>query len=365
MKTLDKQMKIACDTDCNILITGDTGTGKSVLARKIHENSSRKSNPFILVNLATLHEGTLESELFGYEKGAFTGAERRRVGRLEMAHGGTVFLDEIGELSGKMQARLLEVLQSRTIIPIGSNREIKLNVRVIAATHRDLAKAVKMGQFREDLFHRLRVVSIHLKSLRERSDEFEVLLKNCLRDVSQDVGCNLSNMTSEVQELFRSYSWPGNLRELRNVLEYSIRAAEGSVIKIEDLPTWFTTESKQQIIGKSPHSRILGVTEVPLTLDFRATLENFQKEYLQFALSRNGGRICRTAHEIGLSKTTLIRRIRAYGLMANSRNAILKKNEIILKKTLRREADLDINKNLAADVENKNESSGSLKIWNE
>ena len=173
--------KIACNSNSTVLITGDTGTGKTHLASMIHNNSTKKGKPFVVVNLATLHEGTLESELFGHEKGSFTGAEHKRIGRLEAAQGGTVFLDEIGELSPRLQSRLLEFLNSKTIVPVGSNRELQLDVRVIAATHKNLQVAVKNKEFREDLFHRLRVISLKLLPLRERYEEFDGIVHDCLR----------------------------------------------------------------------------------------------------------------------------------------------------------------------------------------
>jgi len=311
---LSKLFKIACQSDTTVLLTGRTGTGKTSLARQIHNHSKRRSGPFVSVNLATLHEGVLESELFGHERGAFTGAERKRNGRLELAEGGTVFLDEVGELSPRMQARLLEFLQSRTVSPVGSNREVQLNVRVIAATHKNLTQAVTKGDFREDLFHRLRVISISLKPLRERSDEFDSLIHTCLQEVCSVSGRSILRLSEAVAEKFETYEWPGNIRELRNVLEFATLSCDGSEIGLDDLPLWLqqTSSSVQDDIIKD--SAVLGVAEVPLTLNFQATLERFEKEYLQRALSRNGGRVNRTARQIGINKATLIRRIRAYAL---------------------------------------------------
>jgi DNA-binding NtrC family response regulator len=315
-KHLMKLFKITCNSDCNVLITGETGTGKTSLARQIHEQSRRRGKPFVAVNLATLHEGTLESELFGHEKGSFTGAERTRVGRLEVAQGGTVFLDEVGELTPRLQARLLEFLQSRVISPVGSNREICLDVRVIAATHKDLGQAVKRKEFREDLFHRLRVISIPLKSLRERYDEFDDLVHSCLLEACSISKKSITSLSPEVAERFESYEWPGNFRELRNVLEFAVLASEGSQLCTDDLPPWLLEEGHRIQEQIALDSAVLGVAEIPFTLDFQKTLERFEKEYLRRALSRNGGRINRTARQIGLNKTTLIRRMRAYELQS-------------------------------------------------
>lgn len=308
---MTKLFKIAASSDASVLITGQTGTGKTTLARQIHEASSRSGRPFVSINLATLSEGVLESELFGHEKGAFTGADSKRVGKLEMSQGGTVLLDEISELPLRLQARLLEFLQSKVVTPVGSNRQIQLNVRIIAATHRDLQQAVKQGTFREDLFHRLRVVPIEMKSLQERDEEFDTLVHDCLSAAAQSAGKVIHKLTPEVASQFEAYSWPGNLRELRNVLEFAVLSAEEGEVRESDLPQWF---SQSLLPGAEMQASPLGVAEIPLTFDYLRTLERFEKEYLTRALARNGGRINRTARQIGVNKTTLIRRIRTHQL---------------------------------------------------
>jgi DNA-binding NtrC family response regulator len=313
-KNLLNLFNIASNSESTVLITGETGTGKTFLAKQIHDRSKRKGKPFVTVNLASLHEGTLESELFGHERGAFTGAEQKRVGRLELAQGGTVFLDEVGELSPRLQARLLEFLQNRKIAPVGSARDLRLDVRVIAATHRNLAEAVTRGQFREDLFHRLRVVAIPLKSLRERQGEFDSILHFCLKELCEQSGKSILKLSPAVAEHLEAYHWPGNVRELRNVLEYAVLASEDGEIQIKNLPAWLLLDQQSLIVPTSNDFPTLGTFEVPLTLDYRGTFERFEKEYLQRALSRNGGRVNRTARQIGINKTTLIRRIRAYRL---------------------------------------------------
>jgi DNA-binding NtrC family response regulator len=309
---LNKLVHIATQSDSTVLITGKTGTGKSTLAKQIHLQSKRAPKPFICVNLASLHEGILESELFGHERGAFTGAEQKRVGKLEMAQGGTIFLDEVSELPPRLQARLLEFLQSKTLCPVGSNREVCLDVRIIAATHRNLERAVVRGEFREDLLHRLRVVSIPMRSLKDRYDELDSLIHDCLKEVSLKAGKTIFRLAPPVVEKFETYSWPGNLRELRNVLEYAVVSSAENEISVSDLPHWFMNSQDQDC--KNLDSAILGLVEVPLTLNFQETLERFEKEYIQRALSRYRGRINRTARETGINKTTLIRRLRAYGI---------------------------------------------------
>lgn len=308
-------VQIAARGAANVLITGPTGSGKSHLARQIHEQSARRSKPFVVVNLATLHEGTFESELFGHERGAFTGADQRRVGRLELAHGGTVFLDEVGELPPRLQARLLEFLQSRTITPVGSNREIKLDVRVIAATHKDLARSVRNGEFRADLFHRLRVIGFRLKSLAERAEEFDEILHSTLEELCLSVGRSVLRISADVADRLESYDWPGNLRELRNVLEYAVLASDGPEMTLQDLPAWF---SGDELVEPSLIQHGEGFPPAILALDYQGAIATFEREYLKQHLARNRGRINRTARAIQINKTTLLRRIRAYGLNAEA-----------------------------------------------
>jgi DNA-binding NtrC family response regulator len=316
VSSLSKLVNIACKSEATVLITGATGSGKTSLARQIHEGSLRKNKPFVVINLASLHEGTIESELFGHERGAFTGADQRRVGRLELAHGGTVFLDEVGELSLRLQARLLEFIQSRKITPVGSNREIQLDVRIIAATHRDIWEASARGDFREDLLHRLCVVSIRLCSLRDRTDEFSDLVHDCLDVFAKQAGKSILRISPAVAELFESYDWPGNLRELRNVLEYAVLACEGSEITFSDLPELFVSRARP--VGGAPGwPRTIvttGTMSIPLILDYQTMITSFDREYLRWALTRNSGKISRTARQIGMAKTTLLRRMKEYSL---------------------------------------------------
>jgi DNA-binding NtrC family response regulator len=305
--------RLASRGDATVLITGPTGSGKTCLARSIHDQSARRGKPFITVNLASLHEGTFESELFGHEKGAFTGAETRRIGKLEAAQGGTVFLDEVGELSPRLQARLLEFIQSRTISPLGSNREIRLNVRVIAATHRNLAASVAKDDFREDLFHRLRVIAIELKPLNERCDEFGEIVHSVLTDVCKASGKSILSLSKQVAERLEKHTWPGNLRELRNVLEYAVLAAESTTIEEENLPAWLGDNAIEEFrcAENDPNSPSI---QSYLALDLPTAIARFERWYLECNLERRLWRINRTAREIGLNKTTLIRRMRSYGL---------------------------------------------------
>jgi len=305
-----------------VLITGPTGSGKTCLARSIHGQSTRRGKPFVTVNLASLHEGTFESELFGHERGAFTGADYRRVGKLEAAQGGTVFLDEVGELSPRLQARLLEFLQSRTISPLGSNREIRLDVRVIAATNKNLAASVAKGEFREDLFHRLRVISIELRSLNERGEEFGDLVHSVLSDVCAASGKSILRLSRSVAERLEHYTWPGNLRELRNVLEFAVLAADETTIEESHLPAWFGEDSiaRLRCAENDLSERMI---QSFVGLDYALAIERFERLYLESALEKRLWRINRTAREIGLNKTTLLRRMKAYGLSSAAETPLI------------------------------------------
>ena len=327
MKTeinLDQMTEIASRSEATVLIRGATGSGKTRLAYQIHKNSSRANKPWVSVNMASLHEGTLEAELFGHEKGAFTGADQRRVGRLESAHGGTVFLDEIGDLTPRLQARLLEFLQSRVVTPMGGNREIRLDVRVIAATHRDLEKGVAAGTFREDLFYRLRVIEINLKSIAERSEEFSEIVHTCLDEVSRPMKKRMLKISEGVAELLEAYSWPGNFRELRNVLEYALLSSSDSdSIRVEHLPSWFLKKqnlNSNEWVLEVPFERLISVMDHPSAIRW------FEKNYLQSSLGQNRWRINHTARRIKMNKTTLIRRMRAYSLTGPTDSSMATRN---------------------------------------
>src|SRR5439155_245914 len=219
-------------TDASILITGETGTGKELIARAIHSASNRKDKPLIKVNCAALPTGLVESELFGHERGAFSGAIARRIGRFELAHGGTIFLDEIGEIPPEVQVKLLRVLQEREFERVGGNTSIKSDVRVIAATNRDLLKCVREGTFREDLYYRLNVFPLHLPALRERAGDIPLLAQFLITKFAARIGRRIENISRESMQRLQSYSWPGNVRELENVLERAVILCTGTTLQI-------------------------------------------------------------------------------------------------------------------------------------
>ena len=279
-RVLAQVAKVA-PTDSTVLIVGETGTGKELIARAIHKRSSRASRAFIRVNCAVIPPSLVASELFGHEKGAFTGALQRRTGRFEAADGGTIFLDEIGDLPPETQVALLRVLQEREFERVGSSRPISVDVRVLAATHRDLSVAVKGGSFREDLFYRLNVIPIQLPPLRERREDVPLLIAHFLQKFSKELGKDARGVTPEAMIVLERYHWPGNIRELENVLERAIVLGGADMVGVESLPE--SVRRERPVKG-------LESVEIPEDgLDLEATLDAIEGRYLQRALDRTGG----------------------------------------------------------------------------
>ncbi len=235
MKKVINTLKRIADLEATILMTGETGTGKSILSGTIHFNSRRRSKPFIKINCANIPETLLESELFGHEKGSFTGATKTRIGRMEQANGGTVFLDEIGELPPAIQSKLLRVLEDKCFERLGGNQTIRSDIRIIAATHRDLETSVENGNFREDLYYRINVLRVHLPPLRERTECIDPLAKYLLQKTSRELGRHFQGFSPEVVALFRAYHWPGNIRELSNAIERAVLLEDGRFIRPETI----------------------------------------------------------------------------------------------------------------------------------
>lgn len=333
-----ESVELAKRCEASVLILGETGTGKSTLAREIHSGSLRSMGPFISVNLASLHESTIESTLFGHERGAFTGADRARMGRLEMANGGTVFLDEIGELSLPLQARLLEFLQNRTLTPLGSNRERKINVRIICATNRNLEKEVVAGKFREDLLHRIRVLALDLPALADLSDEaFSEEVHSMLDRACEISGRKLLRISKEVAEILECYSWPGNFRELENVIEISTLKGSGPVFEFDDLPKWlvdkvrsapvYQLNSMVRLERQGKRSSGLASAEVPIEKSYFNTMQRFEKAILEFYISEYPGGLAMAARQVGLSKATFYRKAERYGLLTQKGSNVMQRSE--------------------------------------
>jgi transcriptional regulator with PAS, ATPase and Fis domain len=285
-------------TDTTVLLTGESGTGKEVVARFIHRGSPRANGPLVAVNCAALPEQLLESELFGYERGAFSGALAPKPGRIEQAARGVLFLDEIGEMSMSLQAKLLRVLQEREFQRLGGTRTLKADVRVIAATNRDLIAAMKRGEFREDLFYRLRVFEIRLPALRERRDDILPLTETFLGDLERTLGQRTAGLSREAREILLAYDWPGNIRELRNALERAVILCDGGLITGEQLP-----------LGISDGAPGLSQPAGP-----DMNVETVERDLIQKALAKAGNNKSKAARLLGLSRAQLYFRLEKYGL---------------------------------------------------
>jgi DNA-binding NtrC family response regulator len=294
----------AAPTGATVLLLGESGTGKEVLARALHRWSLRAARPFVVVNCVALSEELLESELFGHEKGAFTGAHQQKRGKLEVAHGGTVFLDEIGDIRAPLQAKLLRVLQDQTFERVGGTRPIRTDVRFVAATNRDLDLAVRRGQFRLDLYYRLHVVTVTLPPLRERPDDIPALTQHFFERYRREVKRDLSSVTAEALACLRRYPWPGNVRELQNAIERAVVLADGPEIGLRDLPAEVReTGGAGGLIREGARS-------------FHAAIEEYKRGLIASALRRAGGNRTQAARMLGLQRTYLSRIIRDLGLGA-------------------------------------------------
>src|SRR5580658_6387858 len=300
LRSVLQQVNLVAPTDTTVLILGETGTGKELIARAIHEQSNRSKRPFIRVNCAAIPASLIASELFGHEKGAFTGALQRRLGRFEAANGGTIFLDEIGELPMETQITLLRVLQEREIERVGSSQSISVDVRIIAATNRDLQAAVAAGTFRQDLFYRLNVVPINVPPLRERADDIPLLVEHLVEKFAKKARKSFSTIKMNTIELLQSYDWPGNIRELQNVIERAVILCVDEIFSVEE--SWLKRES----------SRPSG-TAAPLT----ATLAHREREVIEAALAESRGRISGrsgAAAKLGIPRQTLDSKISGLGI---------------------------------------------------
>lgn len=306
-KILDLTDKVA-QSDSTILVTGESGTGKELIAKALHNNSSRKNHPFVAINCGAIPMELLESELFGHVKGSFTGAISNRIGRFEMADGGTLFLDEIGDMHPSLQVKLLRVLQTKTFEPIGSTKSVQINVRVIAATHVNLEKAVLEGKFREDLFYRLNVIPIHIPPLRERKSDIPILLDHFLNLFSKNSKQIITGFSEKALESLINFNWPGNIRELENLIERLSILIDHNTIELEDLPHKY----------KSDHaiSNELNISAPRLDdgMDFNSAVDQYENQLILKALEKTGWNRNQAAILLRLNRTTLVEKIKKKGL---------------------------------------------------
>ncbi len=304
LKSILELIGTVANANTTVSILGESGTGKELVANAIHDQSKRSNGPFIKLACAALSENLLESELFGHEKGSFTGAVSQKKGRFEAANGGTLFLDEIGEISQTVQVKLLRFLQERQFERVGGTKTIKTDVRIITATNRDLAKEVQEGRFREDLYYRLNVITISVPPLRERLDDIPLLAHHFLEKYKMEVNRDMDGFTERALDALKKFHWPGNIRELQNVIERAVVLAKEKIIDINDLSDNF----RETLSGKSfPFS---GETLPPL----KEAKQAFEKEYLERALEINKGNITRTADTINLARKNLQEKIKNYAI---------------------------------------------------
>jgi two-component system response regulator HydG len=304
MKELIEMVAMVAPSEATALITGESGTGKELIARSIHYNSGRREGPLVTVNCAALTETLLESELFGHEKGAFTGADRRREGRFMQANKGTIFLDEIGEMSSVMQAKLLRVIQDREIQRVGSDFTLKVDVRILAATNRELQEDVSAGKFREDLYYRLNVVTLRVPPLRERVEDIPLLAQHFLEKYARKNKKRVKGFTPLAMDMFLKYDWPGNVRELENAVERAVILGPGDYITEKELPL--------SITKAYPHAEEI---EAPPTVSKEPqSLEEAEKEAVLTALKAAGGNKSETARVLGITRKTLHKKLQKYGV---------------------------------------------------
>lgn len=297
-ENLRKKAQVIGSTDSAVLITGETGTGKEVLANMIHRSSRRAEMPFVCVNCGALNENLVESELFGSEKGAYTGAEKQRKGRFETADKGTIFFDEIGELSLNMQVKLLRVLQEKSFERVGGSESIQSDFRLITATNRDLKKEVQQGRFRADLYYRINIIPIEIPPLRERKEDIPVLCQNFLLQYAKEMNKQMKPFDEELLGLFQQYPWPGNVRELRNIMERLVVLAVDGKLTMEDLP-----EEIKEMAPKGEDQRNL-----------KNMTKAFEKEYIIEIMKKHNGSVSKAAEEMCIARKNLYRKLNDYNI---------------------------------------------------
>jgi len=306
MRRIFETVEKVADTDSTILILGESGTGKELIAKAIHYNSYRREGPFIPVNCAAIPSELLESELFGHEKGAFTNAIRTRIGRFELANGGTVFLDEIGDMSPNLQSKLLRVLQERHFERIGGVKTVKVDIRIIAATHQDLKATVEQGKFRQDLYYRLNVIPMEVPPLRERKSDIPLLAHHFLNYFNRTKKRRIQGISKEAMNRLLQYHWPGNVRELENIIERIVILTNNEIISVQDLPERIQTLSQEE------PPLLFEIPEEGISLD--NALNEFEKKLILQALNKTGWIKNKAAQLLNLNRTTLIEKIKRQNL---------------------------------------------------
>ena len=306
MEQLKEQIKIAGPSSSRVLISGENGTGKELVARSIHNESPRRNKPFVEVNCAAIPDTLIESELFGHEKGAFTGATAMKRGKFEQADGGTIFLDEIGDMSLATQAKVLRVLQEQEFQRVGGAKTIRVDVRVIAASNKNLKEEIKRGGFREDLFYRLNVIPLHVPPVRERKEDMPFLVEHFLMEFSREYGIKPKKIAEDVIKVFQEYNWPGNVRELKNIVERLMIMTKSPVIVISDIPKSLKSDISHQ--DSAMH-------EAKSYDSFKDAVNDFEKEYITTILKENDWNISKTADVLQLDRSHLHRKIKALDII--------------------------------------------------
>jgi DNA-binding NtrC family response regulator len=299
MQKIFELVEVVADSKATVLITGESGTGKELIAKAIHYNSSRKEGPFIKINCAAFPDGLVESELFGHEKGAFTGAIRKSEGRFELADGGTLLLDEVSEISPGLQAKLLRVLQEREFERVGSGQTIQVDVRIISTSNKNLREQIEKGKFREDLFYRLNVIPMHISPLRERKEDIPILAEHFLKKYNLENNRSIEGISQKVYEMFSEYPWTGNVRELENYIERAVVTSKGKVLTPSDFP-------KEIAFGKADLA--------PGAIGVGCSIYEAEKRLILGTLEAEGGNRTKTAEILGISTRTLRNKLQEYGL---------------------------------------------------
>lgn len=309
-------------TDSTVLITGESGTGKELVARAIHENSLRAAKPLVVVNCAAIPAELLEAELFGHMKGAFTGATQNRQGRFELAHTGTIFLDEVGELPLHLQAKLLRVIQTRQFEAVGSSKTMEVDVRIIAATNRDLEQAAQNREFREDLYYRLNVIPLKIPALRERKSDIQMLVNHFVTQFNQVTGHNVEAPAGEILEALMAYDWPGNVRELENLMERLVILKGQGTVDLGDLPHRIFQKFAE---GRPPGTGAMSEWEFPRMVlpnsgvDLKAIVAAFENHLIDQALARTANNKNRASELLQMNRTTLVEKLRKRGMITPAR----------------------------------------------